>query len=94
MNTSTYIIKSNGKRRTEHYDKSKLFKSVTAACLSTRDPQGQAETTASQVCLKVEKWLASHPEVTSNDIRRITALHLKKYQPEAAYLYEQQHITI
>lgn len=94
MELPTYIIKSGGRRHSEHYDKSKLHKSVVAACLSTREPKGQAEITANEVCTKVEKWLEKHPEVTSNDIRRITALHLKKYQPEAAYLYEQQHITI
>jgi len=94
MNLPTYIIKSGGKRHTEHYNRSKLQSSIITACLSTRSPKGQAEKTASEVCDNVEKWLSSHPEVTSKDIRKVTAEHLKKYQPEAAYLYEQQHITI
>ena len=94
MNLPNYIIKSGGKRHTEHYDRSKLQKSIITACLSARTPKGQAEKTAHEVCNKVEIWLANHPEVTSNDIRRITAEQLKKYEPEAAYLYEQQKITI
>lgn len=94
MDLPNYIIKSSGKRHTEHYDRSKLKTSIITACLSVRTPKGQAEKTANEVCDKVEKWLVIHPEVTSNDIRKIATEHLKKYEPEAAYLYEQHKITI
>lgn len=94
MNRVTYIVKSDGRRHSELYIHDKLLKSITAACLSVRAPVGQAENTAQIVCTAVEKWLETHPEVTSRDIRIITARHLNKYQPEAAYLYQQQHVTI
>jgi len=94
MEPLSLIIKSNGKRQSEYFVRLKLFKSIIAACLSVRTPEGQAELTANKVCNDVEKWLEKHPEVTSNDIRRTAAKYLKKYQPEAAYLYEQRQITI
>lgn len=72
----------------------KLYKSIVAACLSTRTPEGHAESTADKVCDSVVIWLESHPEVTSKDIRIVAARHLKNYHPEAAYLYEQHRITI
>lgn len=88
------IIKNNGKRQTEHFDRKKLHASVVAACLSVNTPEGQSEATAHAVCDTVIAWLQNHPEVTSHDIRTIAAKHLKVYNPEAAYLYEQHHITI
>lgn len=88
------IIKNNGKRQIEHFDRKKLHTSVVAACLSVNTPEGQSETTAHAVCDTVIAWLQNHPEVTSHDIRTIAAKHLKIYNPEAAYLYEQHHITI
>jgi len=88
------IIKSNGKRQAEHFERKKLHTSIVAVCLSVSTPDGQAETTAHTVCDAVVAWLQTHPEVTSHDIRTIAAKHLKIYNPEAAYLYEQHHITI
>ena len=53
------IVKSEGRRPTESYDRSKLHASVLAACLSVRSPEGEAEMTAQKVCDMVEKWLAA-----------------------------------
>ena len=95
MELPTSIVKnSNNKRRIEHFDRKKLRDSIIAACLSVHTPEGQAEITADAVCNAVIAWLQNHPEVTSHDIRTIAAKYLKKYHPEAAYLYEQHHITI
>lgn len=88
------IIKNSGKRQTEPFDRKKLHASIVAACLSVNTPEGQAEATAHAVCDAVIAWSQTHPEVTSHDIRTIAAKHLKSHHPEAAYLYEQHHITI
>lgn len=88
------IIKRGGQRQTESFTQSKLYNSIVAACLSAKSPQGQAEEIAKSVCGLVTKWLQKKPEVTSYDIRLITSRHLKVHHPEAAYLYEQHHITI
>lgn len=87
------IVKRSGKRQTEQFDPKKLSASIHAACLSVRSPDGEAQRTASDVTTAVIVWLETRPEVTSNDLRRIAGHHLKKFHPEAAYIYEQhKHI--
>ena len=78
----------------ESFDRNRLHKSIMKACLSARRPDGQAEATAKSVCNSVVEWLQQHPEVTSQDLRRIAAKYLETYDPEAAYLYTQSHIII
>jgi transcriptional regulator NrdR family protein len=94
MGQVTNIIKKSGKRQPEYFSRKKLHASIMAACLSVHTPEGQAESTADAVCDVAMIWLQQRPEVTSHDIRIVAAKHLKNYHPEAAYLYEQHHITI
>jgi len=91
---SVAIIKRGNKKHTEQFMRKKLHNSIVAACLSVRAPEGQAEATAEAVCEGVMQWLKQRPEVTSQDIRVTATRYLKKYHPEAAYLYEQHRITI
>lgn len=87
------IVKRSGKRPSERFDADKLHASIQASCLSVRSPDGEAHRTAAEVTTAVIIWLETKPEVTSNDLRRIASHHLKKFHPEAAYLYEQhKHI--
>ena len=88
------IVKSEGRRPTESYDRSKLHASVLAACLSVRSPEGEAEMTAQKVCDLVEKWLAAKPEVTSGDLRRKASEMLEKHHPEAAFLYKHHRLVM
>lgn len=88
------VIKHGGQRETELFMREKLHNSIVSTCLSIRIPEGQAQTIANAVCQSVTAWLASHPEVTSNDIRKVAAKHLRSHHPDAAYLYEQNRITI
>lgn len=94
MNTAVDIIKRGGKRHPEPFIRKKLHASIVATCLSVRVPTGQAEAIANNVCEAVIGWLQQHPEVTSQDIRVIATKHLRIQHPEAAYLYEQNRITI
>lgn len=87
------IVKQAGRRPTESFDPEKLRSSIRAACLSVRSPDGEADMTAGAVTDAVILWLETKPEVTSNDLRRVASGHLRKFHPEAAYLYE-QHRTI
>lgn len=88
------IIKRSGRRPTESFQLEKLHNSIVAACLSARSVPGQAESIARAVTQEVVEWLETRPEVTSEDIRRIAARHLKNHHPDAAYLYEQHRITL
>ncbi|MEP7205147.1 MAG: ATP cone domain-containing protein [Candidatus Saccharibacteria bacterium] len=94
MGLAIDIIKQNGHRPSETFSKEKLHASILAACLSVRTPVGQAESIAHAVSNSVVTWLETKPEVTSHDVRRVAAKHLRTHQPDAAYIYEQHRLTI
>lgn len=94
MSLSVDIVKQGGRRPAEPFKRDKLHASIVAVCLSTRTPEGQADSIASIVCDEVERWLIKRQEVTSRDIRVVAAKRLANHHTEAAYLYEQHRITI
>ena len=94
MGLAIDIVKRNGQRPSENFSKEKLHASILAACLSVRTPVGQAESIAHAVSESVISWLETKPEVTSHDVRRIAAKHLRTHHPDAAYIYEQHRLTI
>lgn len=94
MIIQTDVIKRNGARPTESFNREKLHGSVRAACLSVRSPEGHAEQTARNVCDVVELWLEKKLEVTSHDLRRKATEALNAFHPEAAYLYKHHRLVI
>lgn len=88
------IIKRDGERHSEDFQRKKLHASILAACLSVRSPEGEAETIASNVCDEVAIWLAAKPEVTSADLRRKATETLQSFHPEAAYLYKHHRLVM
>lgn len=88
------VVKRGGKRTTEQFDKNKLYASIQAACLSVRSPHGMASTVADSVCAVVLDWCKNRPEVTSDDVRRVSANHLEQIHPEAAYLYKHHRLVL
>ena len=88
------IIKRQGHRPSERFQREKLHKSVLAACLSVRTPEGQAEATATAVSDAVVHWLEKKPEVTSDDLRRKATETLASLHPDAAYLYKHHRLVI
>lgn len=83
-----HVIKNGSHHKAQEFDREKLHKSIVSACLGTGAPTGHAESIARRTVDEVMTWLESRPEVTSNDIRRVTARALKTYHPDASYLYE------
>lgn len=82
------VVKHSRRRSVETFDTNKLLQSIRAACLSVRTPEGEADLAARNVANAVILWCQTKPAVTSHDIRRITGVHLNRYHPEAAYLYQ------
>jgi transcriptional regulator NrdR family protein len=80
-----HIVKRAG--HNEIYDDHKLYASIYSACQSVRESSGSAEIIAEKVVKDVAEWIDKKHEVTSNDLRRIAAHHLKAYNPDAAYMY-------
>ncbi len=89
-----HIIKRGGHRPSEPFDREKLHQSIVAACLSAGVPTGHAESIGRKVSEDVIIWLEERPEVTSHDLRRVAAKHLKTHHPDAAYLFEQHRSTL
>lgn len=88
------VIKAGGKRPTEEFNPEKLHKSIVATCLSLQTPEGQAEEIARAVTTGVIRWCGDRREITSEDIRRISAEILHKQHPEASYIYKQQLMVL
>lgn len=90
---STHIIKRKS-GLPEQFDPLKLHSSVVAACLAVRALDGEAHLVAERVCRHVIDWLTTKSEVTSADIRRVTAGHLSNYHSDAAYMYEHHPLMV
>jgi transcriptional regulator NrdR family protein len=94
MGLAVDVVKRSGRRPTENFDADKLLRSIRAACLSVRAPEGEADSTAATVTHTVVLWLDNKPVVTSHDLRRLASAHLQRYHPEAAYLYQNHRVII
>ncbi len=82
------VSKSKQSIPAEKFNPLKLHASVLAACFTVRTLEGEAHLTAQHVCERVIEWVNTKNEITSHDIRRITAKFLHSYHPEAAYVYQ------
>ena len=91
---ATGVIKRSGKRATEEFNQQKLHQSILAACLSVRSPEGEAESVAQIVSNLVDRWRQGKHAITSDDLRRVTSLHLGHLHPEAAYLYQNHELVL
>ena len=88
------IVKRQGRRPSERFDRAKLYASVYAACLSVQAPEGEARRLADTICDVVAVWCNTKPEVTSSDLRRVAAGRLEAFHPEAAYLYKHHKLVL
>jgi transcriptional regulator NrdR family protein len=75
-------------KQSRPFDPILLHESIVSACLAVQAHEGEAHSTAERVVRNVIEWLAPKSEVTSSDIRRVTAKYLATYHPEAAYMYQ------
>lgn len=94
MNDLIDVVKRSGQRPTQAFDKKKFHRSIYAACLSVRVPEGEATSIANHVSHAVTLWLDNRPVVTSSDLRRVASAHLRRYHPEAAYFYHHHRYII
>lgn len=94
MGKAIDVVKRRGQRPTEPFDHDKLRRSIRAALLSVRTPEGEADNTTDHVAHAVVLWLDNKPVVTSHDLRRITGAHLDRFHPDAAYFYQHHRYII
>lgn len=93
MGGLTYVVAVEDRKLSEPFKEKVLYKSVVNACLAAGSSDGQAKSIAERVVGGVTAWLKDRPEVTTGDIRRVTARALKAYHPDASYLYEHHRVT-
>lgn len=82
----SHIVKRKG--HTEPFDEKKLYASVYAACMTLRMEEEEAETIAQMVTDEVKNDIKKDKEVTSDKLQNAAAKYLKKYHPDAAYIYK------
>lgn len=86
MHTLQRIVKRQGHR--EYFDARKIYASVFSACMTLRMHDSEAELIADMVSHEVEALVKEKDEVTAHELHKMTAVIVKKYHPDAAYMYE------
>lgn len=82
----TLIVKRKGHK--ENFDLRKVYASVYAACLNVHMHEGEAELIADKVSSEVESNLNGDEEVSSAHILKLVTDALRKYNNDAAFMYE------
>jgi len=80
------IVKRRG--HTEPYDERKVYGSCYFACRNSHLSEKEAEIICNKVCASVTKWINKKKVVSSEEIFKILIEELKKYNEDAAFLYE------
>ncbi len=81
-----HIVKRKG--HTEIFDERKLYASVYASCMALRMADEEAETIAQMVTDEVLEEIKNNKEISSGDLQNAATKSLKKYHPDASYLYK------
>lgn len=81
-----HIVKRKG--HTEDFDERKLYASVFASLVSLRMSDEEAETISHMVVDDVKKVVGKQTELNAHTLHNEAAKSLKKYHPDAAYLYD------
>jgi transcriptional regulator NrdR family protein len=81
-----HIVKRKGHK--EEFDERKMYASIFAACLTLRMSDEEAESISHMVCDEVKNEIKDVKEITSEKLQSEVAKSLKKYHPDAAYMYK------
>ncbi len=83
------MVKVIGKG-SKDFDSDRLARAVQRAALANNEPAGQAEDFSKRVIDKINAWLNDKTEITRQELRMQTVAALAHYDPETAYLYENE----
>lgn len=84
--TMEHIVKRKGHR--ERFDERKIYASVYSACMTLRMSDEEAELIAQMVSKEVEEEYKDVHEVSAHSIHAFVTRALKKYNKDAAYMYD------
>jgi len=80
------IVKRKG--HTEEFDERKVYGSAYAACLNTQLKHTESEKIAEKVSKEIKAWARKKKIIGSTQIFKKTVSVLKKYDKNAAFMYE------
>jgi transcriptional regulator NrdR family protein len=81
-----HLVKRNG--HNEKYDERKVYGSVFAACKTLRMTDEEAELIAGMVSHETTEEFKNVKAVNAHTIHKFVASNMKKYHPDAAYMYD------
>ena len=81
-----HIVKRKGHK--ERFDDKKVYASCFAACLNVHMEKHKAEKCADKATKDVKKWISKKKETTSDKIFKEVVKALKRYDRNAAFMYE------
>ena len=81
-----HIVKRKG--HNQEFDSRKIYGSVFASCMVLRMSDGEAELLADTVSKEVSNQVAGASQVSSTQIHNWVVESLKKYNPDAAFMYD------
>ncbi len=84
--TILHIVKRRGHK--ELYDERKVYGSCYFACRNAHLSEQESEKIANKVVAAITKWAMKKRMVTSDQIFKNLVFALKKYNEDAAFLYE------
>jgi len=80
------IVKRKG--HTEEFDERKVYASCYAACLSSHVEHTAAEKICEKVAKEVKTWARKRKSADSSEIFEKVIAAMKKYNEDAAFMYE------
>jgi len=80
------IVKRRG--HTEEFDEKKVYASCYAACLNTQIVGEESEKIAGKVSKEIKTWATKRKYADSSEIFKRVIAALKKYNKDAAFMYE------
>ena len=81
-----YLVKREGHLHV--FDSRKIYASCYAACLSANVKHTAAERLCEKVTTDINKWIKNKNKATSNQIFKEMVKIIKKYNKDAAFMYE------
>jgi transcriptional regulator NrdR family protein len=81
-----HIVKRNG--YSEEFDERKIYGSVFSACMTLRMTDEEGELIADTVTKEVTSLFADLKSLTGKEIHKAVTESLRKYNPDAAYMYD------
>ena len=81
-----HIVKREGHR--ERFDERKVYATCYKACINASIPSQKSENICEKVTREIKQWIKKKESVTSNQIFLQMTRILKKYNKDAAFMYE------